>query len=995
MNKKSLILSVMLILIVFIGASAVSAEDVSDVDDGTLDVSQDTTLATSKEVTVNNGDDNNQIQEKINTLDDGDTLNFENGEYKDICLYINKSVTVNGNGATLYGYDNPTNDQIPDIIMNTTSSGGYAITNKATLYILKTDGLVLKDLNIIAGANSGTDKGADERYSNCVIYNYFSNKTTITNTSIDGCSWGIWFQNCADGIIENNNVKNQGITGIFNFQSPRTVIRNNTVTNAKNHGIDVRHGVGPNVKVLNNTVIGAKEGIYLLHSAKHIVRGNTIQDCSLSSITCCGASHIIIEDNKLYGSRIGVLLGGGQPVGGAYTGYNNITIGSNEWKFDKLPMPPSFEFYVAEAKGEYASVESMMGTYTDSSLTNVTYTEYTGIETPEPVVVDYEKILKPTGKTVTVSAGMTNSEIQSAINTMANGDTLVFEKNAVFEDICLYINKNIKVIGNNATLKGLNATNTDVINSINLPDTYNALLYSAVIYSVNNTGVVISDLNIIGKYPGYTNANSEEYKTACIFAENSKNLTITGCNIDGASWGLFVGFQKNGCPNSILTNNKVSNQYTTGIICFGSKFSIIANNTVTNAKNHGIDVRFKANGFNVTVFNNTVSGAKEGIYLLHSSGHKVYQNTILNSKISSITCYGSGNEYIFNNTFSGSRIAILLGGEYFNVTIGKNAFKADKLPFPPTFEYYVVQGENRFNTGADAVIGTYSDSKPVNITINDDKAGYKKGSLEITLKNSKGNTIANKTGTVTIEGTEYPITTDANGAASLDLDLTPGNYTVNVHTVSDYYNKAGNVEDTITVKDDRTTPAVSAANKTVYLKTIKSGYKYSVTLKDSNNNALANKSVTVVFNGKTYNTTTNDKGVATVTLKATKTGTKKATVKFEGDDEFNAVTKTASIKITKEASKLTAGKKTFKASVKTKKYTVTLKSKSGKAISKVKLTLKVKGKTYKATTTSKGKATFKITKLTKAGKYAATIKFAGNTYYKSVSKTVKYITVKK
>ena len=985
MNKKSLILTILLVLIVFLSASAVSAENATNTDDSS-------DILSTSQITIETTDSNDQIQTKINSLKDGDTLNFQTGEYKDICLYVNKSITINGNGSTLYGYDRPSANTTPSIIMNKTSEGGYAITNLATLYILKTDGLVLKDINIVAGENSGTDKGADARYSNCVIYNYFSNKTTITNTKIDGCSWGIWFQNCADGIIENNDVKNQMITGIFNFQSPRTVIRNNTVTNAKNHGIDVRHGVGPNVKVLNNTVIGSKEGIYLLHSAKHVVTGNTIQSCSLSSITCCGASHITIKDNKLYGSRIGVLLGGGQPVGGTYTGYNNITIGSNEWKFDKLPMPPSFEFYVAEAKGDYSAIESMMGTYTDSGLTNVTYVEYSGIETPKPVSVDYDVLLKPTGKNATISAGMTNSQIQSIINGMSNGDTLIFEKNAVFEDICIYINKNIKIIGNNATLKGLNTTNREIINSINLPDTYNALLYSAVIYSVNNTGVVISDLNVISNYPNYSNANSEEYKTACIFAENSKNLTVTGCNINGASWGLFVGFQKNGCPNSILTNNKISDQYTTGIICFGSKFSIIANNTVTNAKNHGIDVRFKANGFNVTVFNNTVSGAKEGIYLLHSAGHKVYQNTILNSKISSITCYGSGNEYIFNNTLSGSRIAVLLGGEYFNVTIGKNTYKPDKLPFPPTFEYYVVQGENRY-TGSDAVIGTYRDSQAVNITINDDNAGYKKGTLEITLKDSKGKAISNKAGTITIEDNEYSVTTDANGVASVDLDLLPGNYSVKVHTVSDYYNKAGNVEDTFTVKDNRNITSVTAANKTLYLKTAKSRYKYSITLKDSEGKVLANKNITVLFNSKTYKATTDENGVASVTLKATATGTKKATIEFAGDDLCTPVTKTVTVKIIKEASKLTASKKTFKASVKTKKYTVTLKSKTGKAIAKAKLTIKIKGKTYKATTKSNGKATFKITKLTKKGKYTATVKFAGNSYYGA--KTVKpKITIK-
>ena len=414
---------------------------------------------------------------------------------------------------------------------------------------------------------------------------------------------------------------------------------------------------------------------------------------------------------------------------------------------------------------------------------------------------------------------------------------------------------------------------------------------------------------------------------------------------------------------------------------------------MTNAKNHGIDVRFKANGFNVTVFNNTVSGAKEGIYLLHSYGHKVYQNTILNSKISSITCYGSGDEYIFNNTLSGSRIAILLGDGYYNVTVGANTYKPDKLPFPPTFEYYIVQGETRYQA-SDKVIGTYKDSQAVNLTAENVTIGQK-GSFDVALKDSKGKAIVNKTVTITIEDEVFTPTTDANGVASVDLKLPIGNYTANVHTSSDYYNKAGNAAASITVIDDRTSCEITAPNKTAYLKKIKSGYKYSVTLKDSTGNVLANKSITLIFNGETYNATTDENGIATVTLKATKTGSKIVTVDFAGDDGIKAANATATIKVTKEASKITAKKATFKAKTKTKKYTITLKSKSGKAIAKVKVTLKVKGKTYKATTTSKGKATFKITKLTKKGKYAAKIKFAGSKYYNSASKTVKYITVKK
>jgi parallel beta-helix repeat protein len=1009
MNKKSLILAISLVLIAFLSLSMVSAEDIVDDDSADSDILQaeNAPAITAKEVTVNTTDTNDQIQEKINSLDDGDTLNFQKGEYKNVSLYVNKSITINGNGSTLYGYDTLSNATINHIIQDKTTEGGYAITNLATLYILETKGLVLKDLTIIAGANSGTDKGKtptgqdDPKYSNCVIYTHFSNNTQIKNVTIDGCSWGIWLQNCEDTIIENNKIMNQGITGIFSFQSARSKIRNNTVINAKNHGIDVRHKLGPKAQIINNTVIGSKEGIYLLHSAGHTVTGNTIINCSVSSITCCGASNIKIENNKLYNSRIGVLLGGGAPVGGTYTGYNNVTIGANEWKIDELPFPPSFQYYVAEAKGDYASMSSMMGTHTDSTLSNVTYVEYTGIETPQPIVIDYESLLKPTGKNITITAGMNNTEIQNAINSLNDGDTLIFEKNAVFENISIYIDKNIKVIGNNATLKSYESASLDLVpERMQNTTRYGgfAITYSAVVYCVNNTNAVISNLNIICRYPGYKpgdniNNASREYCTAGIYSILSTNLTITQCSVNGASWGMYIGERQQGRPNALIINNKVSNQFTTGILCFGCEGSIIANNKVTNAVNHGIDVRFQQ-GKNVIVYNNTISGSKEGIYLLHSSGHKVYGNTILNSKISSITCYGSGNEYIFDNVLKGSRIAIILGGGYYNVTIGENSFTPDKLPFPPTFEHYLVKSENKYYDKVGVKVqGTYSDSKAVNLTAKDVTVGYKKGTLEITLKDNTCKAIANKAGTITINGVDTPIKTDENGTASIDLALTAGTYEANVHTVSDYYNKAGNTVATITVNDDRTASAITASDKTFYLQAIEKGSAYQVTLK-ANGATLAGKNIIVNYNGKDYKATTNAKGIATVTLKATKTGSKKATIKFTGDDAYKPVSKTTTIKVSKEASKITAAKKTFKVKAKAKKYTITLKSKSGKAISKVKVTIKVKGKKYTAKTNSKGKATFNLKKLTKKGKHTAKVSFAGNKYFNKSSKSVK-ITVKK
>ena len=75
----------------------------------------------------------------------------------------------------------------------------------------------------------------------------------------------------------------------------------------------------------------------------------------------------------------------------------------------------------------------------------------------------------------------------------------------------------------------------------------------------------------------------------------------------------------------------------------------------------------------------------------------------------------------------------------------------------------------------------------------------------------------------------------------------------------------------------------------------------------------------------------------------------------------------------KSTPKIVANKKTFLATTKTKKYTITLKNNAGKAIGNVKVTLKLNGKTYKATTNSNGKATFKIKKLTKKGNYKAKV----------------------
>lgn len=990
MNKKGTLLAILLAFLVVLSISSVSAEDSTQLQgtDDVLTITNDESILSSEQ-TITAGSDSATIQEKINSLNDGDTLNFETGEYKDICIYVNKNITINGNGAKLIGYDNPSKENTPDIITNATDKGGYAIGNFAVLYVVKTTGVTINGLTIVGGANSSAT------YSNALVYAMNSNNLTFKENTLDGSSWGLYLQYCNDGTISKNTIKNQAVTGILNFGSARTVIENNKIMNAKNHGIDVRHGTGPNVQVINNTVIASKEGIYLMHSKGHTAANNTLINCTISSISCYGSSNIILKGNKMQKSRIGVLLGGG---------YSQITIGENTFALDNLPYPPTFVYYVAEAKSEYQSATNMMGTFSDSSTNSPNYIAYTGIDAPKDIAIDYDTILAKTGTEWKVPEGTTNENIQKMIDGMADGDTLSFEKNAVYENICIYTDKNIKIFGNGATLVGCTVSNFSAKTYLdNVPTKVKATTaeggyavgYNAVLYILNTTGAVVSDLNIKAQYPRYdttkVNANTNEYKTAGIYADTNKKLVITGCDVTGASWGIFEQYSS----NSIISKNTVHDVYTTGIMNFGSPNAIIVENTIVDATNHGIDTRH-GTGPNVTIAFNKISGAKEGIYLMHSKGHVAYNNTIENCKISGITAYGSGNEAIFNNSISGSRIGILLGGGYYNVTIGENSYKLDSLPFPPTFVTYLARAENKYQS-ADDVQRTYSDKEPVNMTVPDViSTGYTEDGFNITLLDQDGKAIAKQTIIInTDDGSNFTSQTNAEGIATFNTGLKPGMYAANVtFPGNDNYAKAV-ANTTIHMIDDRLPTTITASGKSVYLKTIMSGSKLQITLKDYDNNVVANKTITVSFDGKTYKGTTTSKGIATVTLKATTTGSKKASIKFAGDDLYTSSSKTVTIKVTKEASKLTgASKKTYKASTKTKKYTVTLKSKSNKAISNAKVTLKVKGKTYTAKTNSKGQATLKITKLTAKGTFSATIKFAGNKYYSAKTKTAK-ITVKK
>ena len=237
--------------------------------------------------------------------------------------------------------------------------------------------------------------------------------------------------------------------------------------------------------------------------------------------------------------------------------------------------------------------------------------------------------------------------------------------------------------------------------------------------------------------------------------------------------------------------------------------------------------------------------------------------------------------------------------------------------------------------------------------------------------------------TVMVDGEVVDTVAVTDGTADVTIPpMVAGNHTVEIdYSGDDKYNSASKTP-TITVNKDSTN--IASADVTA---TYKVNKYLVIKLTDSRGNPLANSTVTVELStAKNYTSDENGQIKVKVSNKAPKTYTAKIT--FAGNNNYLGSEATAKVVVKKATPKITAKTITFKTTTKTKKYTITLKDNTGKAIKNAKVALKVNGKTYKATTNSKGKATFKITKLTKKGTFKATVTYKGNKYFKKVTKKV-------
>ena len=289
------------------------------------------------------------------------------------------------------------------------------------------------------------------------------------------------------------------------------------------------------------------------------------------------------------------------------------------------------------------------------------------------------------------------------------------------------------------------------------------------------------------------------------------------------------------------------------------------------------------------------------------------------------------------------------------------------------------------NGGSEVVSVSSSDEDIISATIDKSKTvqgkditKYYKGSTQYTATflDNNGKPLSKTNVEITVNGVKYTKKTNADGVASLGINLKPGTYkVVATNPVTGYQlTNTFKILNTIKAKD--------------MSKVREDSKKFSATFLKSDGNPLANKNIKFKVNGKTYKVKTNSKGVATLSLVSLQPGTYKI-ISYNTD----GLSVTNKIKVYKQVgSKLTTSTYTFlKSDSKTIK--VTLHNSLGYAPGKGKIVkIKINGKTYSKKTNSNGVASLKLPTLSN-GVYTVKYTFEGNAYYKASSASNKVVII--
>ena len=271
-----------------------------------------------------------------------------------------------------------------------------------------------------------------------------------------------------------------------------------------------------------------------------------------------------------------------------------------------------------------------------------------------------------------------------------------------------------------------------------------------------------------------------------------------------------------------------------------------------------------------------------------------------------------------------------------------------------------------------------SDSSKISSSVDVFDTHYAKSAtyFKVTLKDNNGKAIGNQKISLNVNGKSYSAVSDNSGIASVKTAaLAIGTYTVTVNFAGNSNYAASSLSKKVKVLS-----SVSGSDVTKYYGPVS---QYSVTFW-KNYDALANTKVSFTLNGATYTRTTDNNGVARLSLNLAPGNYVISTVNPYSNEKLsnNYISK-------KDSTTLTHGSTSTNILPNTKySFTVTLKSSQGVLIEGKTITFKYNNKQVTAQTNSNGKATITIPVLSK-GTYSISYSYSGDKFYSGSSESGK------
>ncbi len=746
------------------------------------------------------------IQNAIDNAKAGDTIEITGKSYEHCHFVIDKQLTIISTVGT-------TMSACPS---HTTGSGGIGIF----YFGPNASGSVISGFTL----ENTWSSSPVEAYG---IYVNGASDIQIENNKITSVSQGngIYLNNTSNITIA-NNVMSVSKNGVAFDNSNLITLTNNTITNNIQSGVYIGKN-NKNIDILENNISSNKLMGISLQSADSVnIIGNTIADNRDNTLQTRAENgygiyvNSTIKDLKINGNLISE--NGNYGVFDTYLAYSSIT---SNYKSQEI----NFNIFINH---------KTRGVFAQQNKDGDTGIIYIGSN-----VFSYEQLCPSTYYEPNVLRGNDGSRdmVFSHLTKISNGKYQITFINKYTNEVASCLNAGFVTFFLNKEGKSSAIADGDIYQISAIKNgTATVNFKNATFKKTNNTLIalgpgigIISQNNVSTRPCAYYNIPDSDIPSN---SSSETNLILQNTSVyhGGSIKYVLTDADGNGISNAIITitiNGQNYNRTTNSNGITSMKINLASNKAYTISA-----VYIGNDDYDESLANNTLNVLAT---ITAQDIEKIFRNG---------TQYTPKITDSFGNILANTTVTMNINGVFYKRTSDKNGIAT--LSINLNSGTYII---TTTNTATDDVISNTIVVKS-NLDQNNDLTKYFKNETQYTIRtlDDTGNPLANQDVTFNINGMLYTRTSNANGIATLSINLNPGDYII---TASYNNNSVSNTAKVL--------PTLTASDLT---KTHGSSDSFNAKVVDGQGNPLANQNVKFNINGVFYNKVTDSNGITKLNI---------------------------------------------------------------------------------------------------------------------------------